>query len=46
VSGEICPGDWAKVRISAAAADTHSQRRDSGAVTLGSVAVLDPVEHR
>jgi hypothetical protein len=55
VSGEIFPGDWAKVRISAAPATTHSQRRDSGAVdsrrdsgksNLRSVAVLDPVEHR
>ena len=46
MSGEICPGDWAKVRISDAAVTTHNQRRDSGAVNLSSVAVLDPVEHR
>jgi hypothetical protein len=31
--------------MSAAAAANHSQRRCSGAVTLRSVAVLDPVEH-
>jgi hypothetical protein len=43
VSGEICPGDWANVRISAAAAATHNQRRGT---RLTSVAVLNPVEHR
>jgi hypothetical protein len=46
VSGEICPGDWAKVRISAAAATAHSQRRERRSGVLGPVAVLDPVEYR
>jgi hypothetical protein len=36
VSGEICPGDWANAHASATAPTSHSQRRDSGAVTRSS----------